>query len=407
MTIEPRTDKTGKVISYRVRACIGRDHGKQIWRTCTLPRPEGMTPKKEEAEIRRQADAWEQAQRKAYEETNDAAIDMNKITFAEFVREIWWKKHVMDGSHKPTSIAFYKNLSNDIIAYFERDKKKLSKITGADVKNYIVYLQTEATTKDGEPLSQTTIVRYYQTFRNIINYAVRFDYLDEDPCQKLRVQDKPKKQKKNIDFLEPKEAQRFIKALEEEPLFWRTLETVLITCGLRRGEVIGLQWGDIDPAKMTLTVSRNITIDSSSPEKYAVGTPKSGESRTVPLPRHAYALLQQLKREQEERYQAKILPRAYIFSRAENPYKPIYPTEPTRWQSKFVKRHGLKNVSPHDLRHTAASLAVEAGASLKAVQLLLGHQDSATTMDFYAGITEQAQRRTVEGTETLLYANEK
>ena len=102
-----------------------------------------------------------------------------------------------------------------------------------------------------------------------------------------------------------------------------------------------------------------------------------------------------------------ILPSAYIFCRAENPYKPIYPTEPTRWQSKFVKRHGLKNVSPHDLRHTAASLAIEAGASLKSVQMLLGHEDSATTMEFYAGITEQAQRKTVEGIESLLASNEK
>ena len=177
---------------------------------------------------------------------------------------------------------------------------------------------------------------------------------------------------------------------------------MLITCGLGRGEVIGLQWGDIDPAKMTLTVSRNITIDSSSPEKYAVGTPKSGESRTVPLPRHAYALLQQLKREQEERYQAKILPRAYIFSRAENPYKPIYPTEPTRWQSKFVKRHGLKNVSPHDLRHTAASLAIESGASVKEIQGLLGHKDPSVTLKFYAGLTEKAKQRTILGIEGMI-----
>ena len=86
--------------------------------------------------------------------------------------------------------------------------------------------------------------------------------------------------------------------------------------------------------------------------------------------------------------------------------RPIYPTEPTRWTQKFIKRHNLPNVSPHDLRHTAATLAIESGASLKAVQILLGHQDSTTTMDFYAGITEQAQRRTVEGIESLLASSD-
>ena len=404
MTIEPRTDKTGKVISYRLRCCVGRDaQRKQIWRTCTIPRPEGLTPKKEEAEVKRQADAWEQEQRAEYERTN-AKVDISKISFVSFVHDIWWPQHVLDGSHKPTSISFYKHLSDSVVAYFEKDKKKLSQITAADIKKYIVYLQTQAVTRDGEPLSQTTVIRNYQTLRNILNFALRFGYIKDDPCKNLSVKDKPTREAKSIDFLEPKEAQRFMQALEEEPLFWRTMETILITCGLRRGEVIGLQWHDVDPEKLTITVQRNITIDANSPEKYAVGSPKSGQSRTVPISRHVYSLLQQLRQEQETRNNAKVLPNAYIFSRMENPYKPVYPTEPTRWQSKFVKRHGLKDVSPHDLRHSCAALALEAGSNLKQVQQLLGHADPSTTMEFYAGISEQAERKTIEGIENILSA---
>ena len=108
------------------------------------------------------------------------------------------------------------------------------------------------------------------------------------------------------------------------------------------------------------------------------------------------------KREQDEKYNGVLLPNAYIFCRVDNPYKPEYPTEPTRWQSKFVKRHKLPNVSPHDLRHTAATLALESGADLKQVQQLLGHKDPATTMKFYAGVTKEAQRRTVEGIESII-----
>lgn len=407
MTIEPRTDKAGKVTGYRLRSCVGRDaQGRQVWRTCTLPRPEGLTPKKEEAEVRRQADAWEQAQKAEFERTREKR-DTSKITFAAFTREIWWAQHVMDGSHKPTSISFYKNISDSILSYKPLADKQLQKITAADVKKYIVYLQTKATTKDGEPLSSTTITRHYQTLRNVLNFSIRFGYIKDDPCKTLSVKDKPHRENKAIDYLEPREAQRFMKALEEEPLFWRAFESILITCGLRRGEAIGLQWRDIDPEKLTITIQRNITIDANAPEKYSVGTPKSGESRTVPLSPHVYALLQSLKAEQQARFMARIPPTAYIFSRVENPMRPIYPTEPTRWTQKFIKRHNLPNVSPHDLRHTAATLAIESGASLKAVQLLLGHQDSTTTMDFYAGITEQAQRRTVEGIESLLSANDK
>jgi len=393
--------KTGEIVSYKVMVCVGRDEmtNKQIWRTCTLPRPEGMTPKKEEKEIERQADAWAEEQKADYSNSRSKK-DKTKTTFSDFVLNHWWPDHVMDGSHTPSSISFYKCMSDDLVSYF--NKKKLSSITGEDVKRYIKYLNTEAKTRSGDPLSANTIVRHYQTLRNIMNYAMRFDYLKEDPCKKLSVRDKPQKDKKKIDFLDPDQARLFLKCLDDEPLFWRCFMNVLITCGLRRGECIGLQWRDIDADKLTLTVSRNVTIDKDAPEKYRVGNTKTGEERVVPISQRVYGMLMQLKREQEERLRISIMPACYIFSRMDNPQKPIYPTEPTRFTSKFIKRHNLPNVSPHDLRHTAATLALEAGANLKEVQQLLGHKDASTTMTFYAGVTEEAQRRTVEGIESLI-----
>ena len=212
--------------------------------------------------------------------------------------------------------------------------------------------------------------------------------------------------KKQIDFLAPKDAQRFLAALESEPLFWRCFMNVLITCGLRRGEANGLQWGDIDGDTFTLNVARNVTIDKNSPDKIHIGETKGKESRTVPLSPRVYAMLMTFKHEQEEKYNGKLLPSAYIFCSTVNPYAPQYPTVPTRWQARFVKRHNLPNVSPHDLRHTAATLALEGGADLKQVQQLLGHKDPATTMRFYAGVTEEAERRTVQGIESVLASGE-
>ena len=403
-TITPKKDKQGNVISYKVTLCVGRDEQyKQVWRTCTIQRPEGLTPAKEKKEVERQADAWAEAQKAEYERTH-AKEDKAKITLSDFVSAHWWPDHVMDGSHTPSSISFYKHMSNDIIAYFG-DKKRLAQIDAEAVKRYIKFLNTEATTKAGDPLSATTIVRHYQTLRNIFNYALRFGYLKDDPCKNLSVKDKPHKENKAIDFLSPKDARRFMEALEEEPLFWRCFMNVLITCGLRRGEAVGLQWGDIDSEKLSLSVSRNVTVDKDSPEKYHVGSTKTGESRTVPISPRVYALLMKFKQEQQERLGAALLPSAFIFCSAENGYRPLYPTEPTRWQSKFVKRHNLPKVSPHDLRHTAATLALESGADLKQVQQLLGHKDPATTMQFYAGVTEEGQRRTVEGIESIITAS--
>lgn len=400
-TIDIKKSKKGEVTGYRLRACVGRDEQyKQVWRTCTIPRPEGLTPAREKKEVQRIADEWETSQKAEYERTH-AKESKDKITLEDFVLNHWWADHVMDGTHKPNTVAFFGYMRDDILAYFG-PKKRLNQIDAEAVKRYIKFLNTEARTKRGEPYSASSVQHHYKTLRNILEYARRFHYIQADPCEDLGQKEKPHKEAKKIDFLSADQAREFMQCLESEPLFWRAYMNVLVTCGLRRGECTGLTWGDINADKLTLNICRNVTIDRNSPEKYRVGSTKTGESRTVPLSPRVYSILMELKREQEARLQMKLFPSAFIFARPSDPRKPLYPTEPTRWQRKFVERHGLPNVSPHDLRHSAATLALESGASLKQVQELLGHADPSTTMAFYTGVTEEAQRRTVEGIESLL-----
>ena len=86
-TINVNKDKNGNTISYRFRCCVGRDdQNKQIWRTCTIPRPDGFTPAKERKEIERLADAWQQKQIADYKRAPKSS-DKSKITLEEFVKE--------------------------------------------------------------------------------------------------------------------------------------------------------------------------------------------------------------------------------------------------------------------------------------------------------------------------------
>lgn len=401
-TVIEKKDKSGKVVSYKLMVCVGRDENtyKQIWRTRTIPRPEGLTPAKEKKEVARIADAWEIEQKEEYERTHEKVSKKN-ITLASFINDVWWKDHVDNPKeHTPSTISFFKYMSQDIVDYFG-PKKKLTAIDGEAVKKYVKYCNTEAKTKRGTPYSAATTKHHFDTLKNILEYARRFHYIDYNPCQDLSQKETPKREKKTVDFLDPMDAKRFIQCLEDEPLFWRTFMNVLIITGLRRGEATALQWGDVDFDKLTITVQRNVTIDRNSPDKYHVGPTKTEDVRTVPITHRLLSLLKERREDQEGVY-GKVFPSAYIFNRASDPYTPIYPTEPTRWQSRFTKRHNLPRVSPHDLRHTAATLALEAGANLKEVQNLLGHSDPGTTMKFYAGVTEEAQRRTVDGIEQLL-----
>lgn len=399
-SVQERRNKNGEVTGYRVRICLGRDDNyKQQFRSTTFPRPEGLTPAKERKEIQRQADEWEKQQRAEYE-TTKRKEPKDKITFATFVREHWFPDHVRDGNHTPSSISFYQYMSDDLIAYFG-ERKKLRTIDTEAVKRYIAWMRNEATTKTGKPYSPSTVQHHYKTLRTIMEYARRMKYISADPCQDLAKSETPKKPKKHVDYLSTDDAMRFLAALEAEPLYWRTLMTVLIKLGLRRGEAVGLQWQDIDFDKQIITVQRNVTIDRDAPEKYHIGATKTGEIRPLAATASLLALLRQHKAEQEAHFGA-VLPNAFVFYRDTDPYTPIYPTEPTRWQRRFVNRNGLPNVSPHDLRHTAATLWLEGGATLKDVQTMLGHADASTTMDFYVGVNEESQRRAVEGMEKLL-----
>lgn len=399
-TVIERKDKNGNFTKYKLMCCVGRDEAnKQIWRTKTINRPEGLTPAKERKEVQRIADDWETEQKADYER-NHSKVDKSKITLAEFVNEHWWPDHVLDGEHTPNSVSFFKHMSDDILEYFG-SKKKLEQIDAEAIKRYIKYLRKEATTKNGTPLSATTVQHHFGTLRNILEYARRFHYIKYNPCMDLSQKEKPHRDNKKIDFLTPEQAQRFMKCLNDEPLFWQCFMNILITTGLRRGECVGLQWGDIDSNKLEMAVKRNVTIDKEAESKIHIGETKTKEQRIVPISQRLNGMLKRFKAEQEGKY-GKLMPSAFIFCRSDNPYAPIYPTAPTRWQHRFVERNNLPKMSPHDLRHTAATLALESGADLKQVQELLGHKDPSTTMAFYAGVTEEAKRRTVEGIESLI-----
>ena len=195
----------------------------------------------------------------------------------------------------------------------------------------------------------------------------------------------------------------------------------MIVTGLRRGELVGLKWSDLDEKSMIVHVRRNISIDTTHKAekdpalKIHVGETKGKSIRRVPISKHLLLLFQELKKEETELYkvlnkskikdgQEVVLPKdLYIFHRPANQDLPLYPTEPTKLVKRFMKRHDLPDMSPHDLRHTAASLAIQSGANVKEIQALLGHKDPSTTLKFYAGITEQAHRDTVDGIENILH----
>jgi len=419
--IRERRNKDGELTGYKVVVTLGRDEqNKKVYVSTTIPRPQGLTPKREEKEVQRLADEWEHEQRERYAENKALLRDKNskhKITVREFVDEFWMKKHVKDGTHTPSTIAFYSYMAEDIKKYF--GDRRLSDIGKNDILDYLLFLRREAKTKAGAPYSAVTIQHHFNTLRNILEYAVYIDFKAENPCSKIKASDRPRRGEKEIDFLEEEDAIQFMSCLESEQeatywkkrngshLQWKTMVNIMIVTGLRRGELVGLRWGDIDKKDAVMSVRRNVTLDTSNKDekkaekKIHVGETKGKRVRRVPLSKYLMGLLDELYEERKSAYKT-VGKDDYIFCRFGDQGLPMYPTEPTRMMQKFIKRHKLPDVSPHDLRHTAASLAIQSGANVKEIQALMGHKDAATTLEFYAGISEKAKRGTIEGIEGIL-----
>lgn len=386
-SISPYKNKDGAIVSYRFRACVGRDElGKQQFATKTVKlsdREAKLTPKKLEAEMQRQADNWEK-------DILSGRVPVKRNTFRYFVEEIWWKNHVLNGEHKAATVEFYKNMTGRIVERF--GNRDLTAIKSVDIERFLNDLRTEG-------LSTSTLKHYQNVLRIMFKYAETHDLIEKDPMRKV----KPiKAEAKQVDFLTPEQAKVFLAALDEAPLRWRCMMTILILEGLRRGEVVGLQWSDIDFEKCTISVNRSVGYVPG--QGVTVGTPKSKNSiRTLPLSAPALVLLREWKQAQAEECGAVLLPHAYIFALETDVYQPMFPTAPTRWLSRFIKAHNLPDVSPHDLRHTCGSLMLASGkASIKDTQDFLGHEDAKTTLKFYAGTTPETLRKAADGLAAVL-----
>ena len=144
----------------------------------------------------------------------------------------------------------------------------------------------------------------------------------------------------------------------------------------------GLKWRDINEKDSTLHVARNVSY---TPESgVIVSTPKTINSiRTIPLMLSTVQLLQAYKKQVQKEHPNTILEEAFLFSNQKNPFLPRDPNSVTRRVKRFMKNHGLPDLSPHDLRHSCASLFLSQGADIKSVQEILGHADASTTLNFY------------------------
>lgn len=224
------------------------------------------------------------------------------------------------------------------------------------------------------PRSATVVLRALGVLAGILDVAVRDRRISKNPARGAR--NLPKKiSQKERRYLTDAEVVRLAAATHDHTL--ATLTLVLAYCGLRWSEAIGLRVSDINMLRRRVHVNRAaVEVDG----VIEVGAPKSWEKRTVPFPAFLAAALER---------QCADKPRGdLVFADASGNYLRRAKTSEGAgsWFSRATDEARIERLTPHDLRHTAASLAISSGAHVKAVQRMLGHKSAAMTLDTYADL---------------------
>ncbi|ULT58177.1 site-specific integrase [Neobacillus drentensis] len=206
---------------------------------------------------------------------------------------------------------------------------------------------------------------------------------------------RPKVIQNKTDVYTKNEAIELFKLLQNEPIHWRLIITLAITTGLRREELLGLQWQDLDLEKGTLQVNHSLTHTKGSGHKLTIPKTKSS-LRMVSIPAYLVKELRKYKNiKNKERLKAAELweggDHFFVFCSWNG--KPFYPTVPGTWWRRFIKRTGFKYIRFHDLRHTAATLLINEGEHAKNISERLGHANITTTMNIYSHYLREADER--------------
>ncbi len=321
--------------------------------------------------------------RKALNALDDTGLTAD-ITVSEYLEE--WLLRAVEGKKSPRTLENYQYGCSRIVAAL--GKIKLDKLTPRHIERMYDDLSLH--------LSSSSVHSVHRTFKNALNRAVKWGYLDKSPMVRV---DAPTLRTPRRSTLNTEQAKNALEWLKDRLPIAYVGTYLAVYSGMRRGEVAGLRWVDVDWERKALHVRRS---RQRIRKQDIIGKPKTEKStRSIPVSETVISLLRSWKRQQQEYAMARGAgwsDETYVLLKPDgSQYEPVDLLYSLR---KAKKALDLPPVSFHDLRHTYATILLENGVPLKTVSELLGHTDISTTGNIYAHVTETMQRAAVDALDT-------
>lgn len=316
-------------------------------------------------------------------------IEGNSITFEEFV-EIW-KRDYGSKELAPTTYARYLAiLKTRILPYF--GKFKLDKIRPTDIMKFYDMLESDTQIRRlknnrGErltkPLSRKTILEHHRLLRAMLHKAVYWRLIVNNPAERVQPPKAHKPKRRYYDDEQCKVLLENLEQLNADNIKYKVAIIITIFTGVRLGELMGLEWQDVD--FKTGTVSINRSSQYLADKGVFTKTPKTESSiREVAIPDFVISLLEEYKswyEEQKSIYGELWINSDRLFVQADG--KPMHPSTISKWFVRYVGQIGLPVINFHGLRHTNATLLISQNIDVAVVAARLGHAQITTTLNFY------------------------
>ncbi len=297
------------------------------------------------------------------------------MPYSDYVQK--WLEYVHRKVDEVTYQGYELLAQRQIIPWFQEKSTKLDEVSLPLLQEYIDEKATKGRADGKGGLSPRSLRLHKNILYQSLTEAVKDGLIASNPCQHVIL---PKNVRYESHFYTVEQLNQFFEAIRDEPLY--PLLKITAIYGLRRSEVLGLKWDSIDFGAGTMTIRHTVSKVTKAVEKDK--TKNATSYRSFPLTEEAQRIFQAAKAEEEKNrrlFGRQYQESDYVFKWADGrSYSPDYIT------SKFpalLKKHGMPHIRLHELRHSCASLLINAGFTLKDVQEWMGHADIKMTANIY------------------------
>ncbi len=321
-------------------------------------------------------------------------VKPDKLTVAEYLRQ--WLTDYVELNCSPKTIESYRQLINSHLIP-ELGNIKLVELEGR-------HLQSMYTKKKDSGLSARTVRYLYNLMSQVLGYAMKQGTLSRNVAQNT---EPPRIEHRELNTIRPEQISTFLETAKETPYY--VLFYTLLHTGLRRGEALGLKWKHIDMGMASLGIQAYLSVTQSLGKvngKTYVKEPKTQSGRRrVALPPSLILVLQQHKAEQQRLFASlgnTITVDDYVFCHYDR--TPLDPSTISHAFANVLHKAGLPPMPLHGLRHSHATLLMQAGTHPRVVMERLGHSSIRVTLDTYSHVVGGLQELAAQKFDDFLVA---